>query len=765
MGFMLTAWAQSNTLSYTTEYDDDGNTLFSLSYDSTCEDSDGDGISDGWQGGDSLIIQDVLYDGIEVGQNFAFSLIGQADFSGSLTVYIGGIDVSTTVWKQLSNTKSVTVESGKQFTLSGYVTVDAENPGTASPVLVLVAEKDETTGSSSAVFSQDAIAFTMEQFELSVFDSGDPIVVPLPTLTIEYGSEVPRINLSDYFISETPMTYTLHNEEAQVDNAVADFILMDSQLGIIQYGIGEARAFIYAMVDPDDYEAGTAEGFLYVRIIEPADYVEPECNMEITETVTDESCEGARDGSIVIEVSGGVEPYTYKWNTNRTSNGIYNMSEGDYSVIVMDSVGCTLKRNIWISTYSFNFDSADITPTTCGEKDGGIALKSWYGSYTYLWEDGSTESYRENIGAGTYSVDITNENGCVQHQEFVISDSDAPKINLLEKTNSECKKAEGALSVEVSGGVEPYTYAWNGSSQVDANLVNVEPGIYTLEVVDAQSCKAYFQEEIQSKSFNMQPEVASVTIGEESHNVLVVWQKEKTDYIDFYTIYREQNDNPGHFDTLATVPYNTISVYADEIVDPMQDSWRYKISATDFCSNESPMGYGENKSIHLAFTISEGAINLNWDAYEGKNFDCYSIYKITSQGKVEVAKVPANVTRYTEVIEKGTKGYCVGVNFINPIDVTQYLKAESGPFSIAISNIAEVENDGVCSVASVASVSVQQNVIVVNNKHNASVSVYDILGRVVATDTSRSEMVYVTMNKPGVYVVVVGNEAFKVMVK
>lgn len=764
IGLALFASAQKNNLQIDTVTTQDpwSETYnIKIAYDETCEDIDGDNISDGWQANNRALISNLFwYDvQIEKDQNFSFVFSGTAKYSGTFGVYLALKDEKEQ-WTQISETKKIDIKENEKFDFSNYLTVETTPSDTSKPYLVFIAYKDKNSSSSSSNFNRDDIEISMTRIDLEFYEKGSIVYIPIPDITVTFGEEIKKIDLKEHFVTNEPLTFELYSEPQEEGGTAVDFVLIDGHiLSFIQYGPGYGMARFMA----EGYESGSSEGWVNITINKPEGYEAPECELEVEETITDLSCFGTRDGSIELKVSGGVEPYTYKWNTNRTSNGIYNMPAGMYSVIITDSVGCTTSKRFWLGEPYFDISST-ITSTACGENNGVIALDDWYSDVTYTWDDGETGAYRTDLAAGAYIVTATKD-GCSKKDTIFVKNDYAPSISLAEVKEADCQKTEGAILVNVTGGTQPLTYTWNGEKQEDADLENAKPGLYTLEVTDAIGCKSYFQAEIPSKSFNMQPEIASITIGEESHDVLVVWQKEKTEYIDFYTIYREQNDNPGKFDTLETVPYSNISVYADEIVNPMQDSWRYKISATDFCGNESPMGYGENKSIHLDFNLTEDKIiNLFWDAYEGKNFDHYTIYKITAKGKIKVADVPANVTRYSEKLEYGVRGYCIGVNFTNPIDVTTYLKAESGPFALAISNIAEIENNSIETAEQLsARVWTQQGTIVIENNALQTINVYDIIGNKVATDNTKSLNVTIPISKQGVYIIVVGNEAFKII--
>ena len=86
---------------------------------------------------------------------------------------------------------------------------------------------------------------------------------------------------------------------------------------------------------------------------------------------------------------------------------------------------------------------------------------------------------------------------------------------------------------------------------------------------------------------------------------------------------------------------------------------------------------------------------------------------------------------------------------------------------MAMSNIAELENFSTKQVSLTpnAKVSVKQNTIIVDNPSKSNIAVYDILGQTITKNTNRVKNVTIPMEQKGIYLVIVGNEAFKVMIK
>ncbi|MBP5584625.1 MAG: T9SS type A sorting domain-containing protein, partial [Bacteroidales bacterium] len=296
---------------------------------------------------------------------------------------------------------------------------------------------------------------------------------------------------------------------------------------------------------------------------------------------------------------------------------------------------------------------------------------------------------------------------------------------------------------------------------------------YTLSVVNPETnCTATLAVTVPSIKLK-QPEIALVTVSQESGKNLVVWLKENTDLIDYYTIYRVDSAK-NKYDKVVDVPYSELSVYEDLAANPMERAWKYKMTATDGCGEETAMS-DYHSSLHLMKVKSLGVENhLMWDPYEGIDFDSYVILRKTKvKGVVEIdtlATVPSDLTSYTDTLPaRGTTSYYVGVKLpeaINP--KTQFLKAESGPFSLAMSNIAELENIDV-SIHTVVESNVEVysvgHSIYVKNAEGKSIALFDNSGRAVERRKSEMSTEEFTVRLDGVYFVKVDGESFAVIVK
>ncbi|MCQ2960162.1 MAG: hypothetical protein MJ198_08255 [Bacteroidales bacterium] len=376
------------------------------------------------------------------------------------------------------------------------------------------------------------------------------------------------------------------------------------------------------------------------------------------------------------------------------------------------------------------------------------------------------------LNSGNYIVMITDDRNCQELRVYTVEQPSEIKIT-VSITNPRCGE-ESKIELNTEG---TYNYLWNtGSTEKD--LIGAEVGDYHVTVTDpSNGCKTELSPSL--KLSIEQPEISLVTVSKETGKNLVVWVRESTDQIDYYTIYREEAEG---YRAISTVSYKDISVYVDEEADPNVTSWSYKISATDYCGNETELS-SPHRTLFLQKGLGMlGAINLNWTPYEGIEYSSYYIIREVSvlgllHKRDTITTLPTSIHEYTDLIPAiGTCNYYVGIKLPNVVNPKEFLKAESGPFVMAISNIAEAENEeqpsdttetALESVSGVLpSVSVQGMNIIVKKACSRDVEIYDITGRTVETRAKvQNEYEQIPMKAKGVYLVFVGKQAFEVLIK
>lgn len=204
------------------------------------------------------------------------------------------------------------------------------------------------------------------------------------------------------------------------------------------------------------------------------------------------SCNGGSNGSVNLSVSGGTSGYSYLWSNGATTQDLSGLLTGAYSVTVTDANGCTAMTSASISEPSALLASASGSNASCfGGNDGAVSLSVSGGvtGYSYLWSNGSTSQNLSDVSAGTYTVTVTDANGCSAVASGSVGSPSA--INLIISASpSSCGTAnDGSVDLSASNGVAPYTYQWsNGSTSED--LSSVSEGSYSVIVTDANGCTA-----------------------------------------------------------------------------------------------------------------------------------------------------------------------------------------------------------------------------------------------------------------------------------
>lgn len=224
-----------------------------------------------------------------------------------------------------------------------------------------------------------------------------------------------------------------------------------------------------------------------VEVFEPATGVTASITVD-----SNVSCNGAADGGLTAAGAGGSGSYTFSWNTGATTATIDGLAAATYTVTVSDANGCT------------DIDSAAITepnqllafatdvdqPTCNNSNDGSVAATQTGGTatYTYEWNTGATTSLVGSLTAGTYTVTVTDANGCTDDDDVTLSAPNPIVISTDSLAESCPGSADGeAYVTNVTGGSTPYTFLWNTGSTNDT-ITGLTAGLYTVTVTDNNSC-------------------------------------------------------------------------------------------------------------------------------------------------------------------------------------------------------------------------------------------------------------------------------------
>jgi len=184
-------------------------------------------------------------------------------------------------------------------------------------------------------------------------------------------------------------------------------------------------------------------------------------------------CNGDSLGYVDIISSGGTAPYLTDGITFSNTITIDSLWAGNHTFVVQDANGCPYQETILFNepdSIQHNFISTHIN---CAAWNNGSVTDSVYGgvgsatTYSYLWDSGETTYSLANLTTGTYTITVTDENGCEDTESVIINDDNVFETNQGAIENVGCfDDCDGELNVTVLGGVPftgltSYTYFWN----------------------------------------------------------------------------------------------------------------------------------------------------------------------------------------------------------------------------------------------------------------------------------------------------------------
>lgn len=212
--------------------------------------------------------------------------------------------------------------------------------------------------------------------------------------------------------------------------------------------------------------------------------------------VTNVSCFGYNDGRIVLNPTGGAGNYTYVWSPSGSTQTISSLIAGTYDVTVTDGNNCNISASYTVTQPASGvaFAAATVTDVLCnGAATGAIATSASGGTtpYSYSWSHNAqlNNPTASNIAAGTYTITVSDNNGCTASQANTISQPTAITFTAQPAiTNVSCNgNTDGSAEVFPTGGVPPYTYTWNGVAGNNPQN-NLAANTYTVVVTDGNAC-------------------------------------------------------------------------------------------------------------------------------------------------------------------------------------------------------------------------------------------------------------------------------------
>lgn len=317
----------------------------------------------------------------------------------------------------------------------------------------------------------------------------------------------------DFSIQEPlPITLVLSADSASC------FGVDDGAVNVVATGGTIAADYIYAWVDGGGAPVGNTAnvsdlfaGLYTVTVTDDngcsaSDFIEvfePDQLVATVDSITAVTCHGIGDGSIEIDISGGIDPIDISWTGpdgfTSIDEDIFNLNGGDYELILSDFNDCEYTNSYTVEEPdTLTFDTTIVHVACYGGSTGSImvTVNGGNGGFIYEWQNESgtvisTNNEIVDVPAGEYALFVEDAKGCILTETFTVNEPSPFTFN-AEITEITCNGAmDGTITLFPGGGNPGFDFTWsadNGFASTDQNIVGLDAGFYTVNVLDNAGC-------------------------------------------------------------------------------------------------------------------------------------------------------------------------------------------------------------------------------------------------------------------------------------
>jgi len=148
-------------------------------------------------------------------------------------------------------------------------------------------------------------------------------------------------------------------------------------------------------------------------------------------TVSNVKCHGADDGGIKVLASGGIPPYTFRWNDTVTLQTLTDLYAGNYTVTITDFNNCKLAADTVVTQpdkMKLLLKAEGVSCFALTDAKIDLSVSGGAGNYVYNWNIGATTQDLNDLNSGTYAVSVTDANNCTDTASVYLESSDAECI-------------------------------------------------------------------------------------------------------------------------------------------------------------------------------------------------------------------------------------------------------------------------------------------------------------------------------------------------
>ncbi len=213
-------------------------------------------------------------------------------------------------------------------------------------------------------------------------------------------------------------------------------------------------------------------------------------------SITHVTCYGGNDGAISVTASGGNGPYTYSIDgvNFQVSPDFTGLPAGTHTITAQSSTGCQATVDATLTEPpQITFTLTSVTDASCnGSADGSIQVAVVNGDFpfSYLWNNGQTTNPATGLAANTYTITVTDDDGCTADTSFAVGEPPAISVSVTASTPTLCfGSSDGTANAAALGGSSPYYFTWDNTETGDYAQA-LDAGNHTVTVTDDNGCTA-----------------------------------------------------------------------------------------------------------------------------------------------------------------------------------------------------------------------------------------------------------------------------------
>lgn len=223
--------------------------------------------------------------------------------------------------------------------------------------------------------------------------------------------------------------------------------------------------------------------------------VMPDSTFTITSSHTNVSCSGGTDGTATVNTISAVGSFTFSWSNGQTTATATGLDANTHSITVTNNNGCIITTNVVITEPIPLQLTFDVDSVSCKNGNNGqiMALPTdGIRPYTYQWgpmTGNQNTPFATGLRAGTYSVTITDFNGCtITGRPTVFEPQTVLTATIINANNPLCNGSnDGSIEVNAQGATPNYLYNWS-NGQTNGLATGIRAGTHMVTVTDANGC-------------------------------------------------------------------------------------------------------------------------------------------------------------------------------------------------------------------------------------------------------------------------------------